>query len=307
MADNPHARTIKPKLELVNALVLSRDEVDRVDTAKQLWDLANNEGLTELLGVLPLSRSTWVFDSEDVFLYQRATEPKSVSLAQGTSAWSCEAWQQAMGLVPTQVPLTAEIYAGDWASLVRKEAVRLQKSFNMSAVEQANTLSLPCTAQWDTKHWKVKFDQVEWVVVAYDDTPGMSRPNYAELEEFLTWLIASAGEAQVNKKSAKCDYQPQVQAWADCVEGLRGLHQMLGQPGKDFSPWLVRVWHCVWPIVYREQHVLRERADLDQVRRELKACMEAQPRLCLWMFVFAKLVCQSQVGTGLGFCADYRN
>jgi len=41
------------------------------------------------------------------------------------------------------------------------------------------------------------------------------------------------------------------------------------------------------------------------LRRELKACLDAQPRLCMWMFLFAKLICQTQLSTGLGFCADF--
>ncbi len=103
----------------------------------------------------------------------------------------------------TQVPLTAEVNGSDWASLVRKEAVRLQQSFNMHAVEQATTLRLPCTAYWDTQAWSVSFDQVNWVVVRYDEVPSMTRPSYTELEEFLTWQIASAGEQVVNKKESQ--------------------------------------------------------------------------------------------------------
>lgn len=307
VADNPLAKTIKPKLELINALVLSRGEVDLAGAAKQLWTLAEGAGLSELLGVVPCARSKWVYSTDDAFLFERASDSPSVSLAQQSSDWNFDKWMQAIGLLKTQVPLTAEVNGSDWASLVRKEAVRLQQSFNMHAVEQATTLRLPCTAYWDTQAWSVSFDQVNWVVVRYDEVPSMTRPSYTELEEFLTWQIASAGEQVVNKKSPKCDFQPQLPPWAGCVPSLTGLHQLMSRSSGDFSPWLVRVWQCIWPIVYREQQVLHERADLALVRCELKICFAAQPQLCLWMFVFAKLVCQTQVGTGLGFCADFRD
>ncbi len=307
VADNPLARTIKPKLELINALALSRGESDRADAAKQLWALAEAEGLTELLGVVPIAQSKWVFSADDVFLYERSSKAIGVSLAQRSTNWNCDAWQQALGLVDTEVSLVAEVNGGDWASLVRQEAVRLQRAFNMSAVEQATTLRLPCTARWDTRSWSVRFDQVNWVVVNYDDIPYVARPSFAELEEFLVWTIAAGGEKAINKRSPKCDFTPQSPPWADCIESLSGLHQLFSRSPNDFSPWLVRVWHCIWPIVYREQHILHERADLDHVRKEIKICLAAQPQLCLWMFVFAKLVCQTQAGTGLGICADYHD
>lgn len=307
VADNPLAKTIKPKLELINSLVLSRGQADLADAAKQLWALAESFGLSDLLGIVPSARSKWTFRSDDAFLYERVGDSTSVTLAQQSNGWSFDQWTQALGLVPTQVALTAEVNGGDWASLVRQEAVRLQKSFNMHAVEQANTLRLPSTAHWDTQAWTVSFDQVDWVKVGYDEVPSMTRPSSGELEELLIWFLASAGEPVVNKKAPKCDFQPQTPPWAGCIASLAGLHQILSRSTKDFAPWLVRVWHCVWPIVYREQQVLHERADVALVRCELKICFAAQPQLCLWMFVFAKLVCQTQVGTGLGFCADFRD
>jgi hypothetical protein len=309
VAENPIARTIKPRLDLVNALVLARTETDRLDMARQLWDLAEQSGLTELLRVVPTARTQWVFDSDDVFLYRRVASslPSTTASKPTLGSFSFEAWQQAIGLLPTEVPLTAEIFNADWASLVRKEALRLQQSFSMSAIGASNTLTLPCRARWDLKSWSVHFDSIDWVVVRYEETPSMSRPRYEELEELLTWLIATSGESTVSKKNSQCDFRPQVPAWMDCVPGLSGLHSLLSKSPNDFSPWMVRVWHCVWPIVYREQQVLRERADVAVVRNELRICLTAQPQLCLWMFLFAKLACQTQVGTGLGFCADFRD
>ncbi|MEZ6152428.1 MAG: hypothetical protein R3C09_20200 [Pirellulaceae bacterium] len=325
-ADNPLARTIKPQIELVNTLGRSRAEADRAQVAQELWQVSQREVLSDLLHVLPVYRAQWDFPSDDKFIYRRrdagtvlaampgdSSEPSSSNVARrsavGTAAASANgdfaAWCSAMGLSSLEVPLTAEVFSGDWASLVRSEAVRLQQSLSLSAVAQATTLQLPCTARWDTQGWSITFDQVDWVVIAYDELPVMQRPTYAELEEPLSWLLATANDTLVVKRAANCNFTPTPTAWEDCVASLQPLHAGLREQPGSYAPWLLRTWHCVWPTVYREQQVLHERADIDVLRRELKACLDAQPRLCMWMFLFAKLICQTQLSTGLGFCADF--
>lgn len=308
VASHPLARTIKPQLELVNTLSRSRAEADRAQAAKELWGLAQPAGLSELLDVLPVHRAQWAFPSEDKFLLRRrdaTTTDEGVHEASGVSSGSFEGWRQAIGLDSLEVPLTAEVFSGDWASLVRSEAVRLQKPLSLSAVPQATTLQLPCTARWDTVSWSVSFDQVDWVVLKYDELPVMARPTYAELQQQLMRILTTANSTLIGKQSANCAFSATGVAWRECVASLQPLHVDVHRQASQFSPWLLRTWNCVWPVVYREQHVLHERADIDVVRRELKACLEAQTKLCLWMFLFAKLICQSQLTTGLGFCADF--
>ena len=293
VASHPLARTIKPQLELVNTLSRSRAEADRAQAAKELWDLAQRAGLSELLDVLPVYRAQWSFPSEEKFLFRRrdaTTTDEGVHEASTIASGSFESWRKAIGLEPLEVSLTAEVFSGDWASLVRSEAVRLQKPMSLSAVPQATTLQLPCTARWDRSNWSVSFDQADWVVKRYDELPVMDRPPYAELQQQLMLILTTANNTLVGKQSANCAFSATGAAWQECVASLKPL---------------LRTWNCVWPVIYREQHVLHERADIDVVRRELKACLEAQSKLCLWMFLFAKLICQSQLTTGLGFCADF--
>ncbi len=321
-AENPLARTIKPQLELVNTLSRSRAEADRAQAAQELWQVAQREGLSDLLNVLPVYRAKWDFPSDDKFIYRRrdaasttsdsASPNRSPTTATETARTppaatsdACETWYRAMGLKSLEVPLMAEVFSGDWASLVRSEAVRLQQSLSLSAVAHATTLQLPCTARWDTQAWSITFDQVDWVVINYEDLPVMPRPTYTELEEQLAWLLATANDTLLAKRAANCNFAPAEAAWEGCVASLQPLHASLRRQSNGYPPWLLRTWYCVWPIVYREQHVLRERADIDVLRRELKACLDAQPRLCIWMFLFAKLICQTQLSTGLGFCADF--
>lgn len=308
VASHPLARTIKPRLELVNTLSRSRAEADRAQAAKDLWELAQSAGLGELLDVLPVHRAQWKFPSDDNFLYRRRdaiTTDDGVHEASNVVSGSFESWRQAIGLDSLEVPLTAEVFSGDWARLVRSEAVRLQQSLSLSAMPQATTLQLPCTARWDTASWSVSFDQVEWMVVRFDELPVMDRPTNAELQERLLRMLTAANSTLVNKQAANCAFSATGSLWQECVTSLQPLHTSLHRQAGEFSPWLLRTWNCVWPIVYREQHVLHERADIDVVRRELKACLETQTKLCLWMFLFAKLICQSQLTTGLGFCADF--
>ena len=92
------------------------------------------------------------------------------------------------------------------------------------------------------------------------------------------------------------------------MKRLEHLHkQILTTQANDFAPWFRRTWACVWTVVYREQNVLRGQANVDVVRAELAACVSTVPRLTTWMFVFAKLICENQLGRGLGICGDYTN
>ncbi len=325
VAENPLARSIKPQLELINTLSRSRAEGDRAQAALEMWQVAQREGLSELLSVLPVNGPVWNFSSDDRFIYRRRdadtasaaasddrSKPSSCEVARhstgglptASTVADFDTWCSAIGLKPLEVPLTAEVFGGDWASLVRSEAVRLQKSLSLSAVAPASTQQIPCVARWDMRAWSIRFDPIDWVVIAYDELPAMQRPAYAELAERLSRLMATANDTLVVKQAANCNFAPARAAW---VASLQPLHASLRSQPSRYAPWLTRTWYCVWPIVYREQQVLRERADIAALRRELKACLDAQPRLCMWMFLFAKLVCQTQLSTGLGFCADFRD
>src|SRR5690606_15599849 len=153
-ADHPLARTIKPKLELVDHLSKSLPDVDRREAAKAMWSFAQAEHLTDLLWILPINQPSWVFDRDDIFMYLRNENTVAKEL-------TLDDWLQALGIVPGSFRLTAEVTSGDWAGLVRKEAVRLQHAVSLGTAVGASTLHLPCTAHWDLKSWTVKFDQLD--------------------------------------------------------------------------------------------------------------------------------------------------
>ncbi len=296
-ASNPLARTIKPSLEWIDRLSMSREDPHRLEAAQALWDFAHSNGLQELIWLLPARATSWMFDRDDIFTFatRLTDEPQR----------DFQRWTECLGLVPGSFDLVAEVTGSDWAGLVRKEAVRLQHSLDTTAVQQASNLRLPCTAKWDMSRWAVRFAQVDWIVSSYDDPPVAPRPAFAETEESLLWAIASANESLLEKRSAQCPPAQHQPTWRSCAPHLQALHAAFASQAATFSPWMTRVWNCVWPIVYREQNVLNAKADLNHLRAELRDCLAAHPRLVMWMFLYAKLACQLHLGRGLGLLADY--
>jgi hypothetical protein len=300
-AEIPATRTIKAKLEWVDAVCLNRPDVDRMAAAKELWSFAETEGLSGLLQIVPTNHSPWVFDREDIFIYERTPE----GLAELKRAWSLEAWTQSLGIQPSKFALVAEVTSSDWMALVRSEAVRLKQTLNTAAVTQTSTMHLPCTGRWDGKSWAVQFDQLDWIYVNYEDPVTVTRPSYAEMETALIEALSFASTNVVAKSGPSSSYALRPAQWMNCSERLMPIHQLVMDNAGGFAPWIAKVWSCVWPVIYREQNVLKGQADLDVIRRDIKECLNAQPRLTVWMFMFAKLVCQSQLSRGLGFCADF--
>lgn len=294
----PASRTIKSKLEWIDTLCKDRPDQDRMAAAKDLWAFCESEGLKELLTIVPTSQSIWQFSREDIFNYQRRQSPAA-------SLTDFESWTGAIGLQPAKFELTAEVTARDWTDLVRSEAVRLRRALNTTTIGQESLKRLPCTASWADNGWSVQFDQVDWVIVQYEGSVSVQRPQLEAIEEAIAWSLANAHDTVLNKSVERCDFVLEQSIWMDCVEKLKQIHQMVLSNAKDFSPWFLRAWDCVWPIVYREQNQLNGKADLNWIRAETKECMTAQSRLTVWMFMFAKLSYQIIVGGGLGHCADF--
>lgn len=297
-AEIPASRTIKSKIEWIDTLCQDRPGQDRQAAATELWNYCESEGLTELLKIVPTNQLVWQFSRDDIFSYRRAENPADLQLQ------DLQGWSRAIGILPSKFALIAEVTAGDWTELVRQEAVRLRHTLNTSAVGQASIKHLPCTASWADNLWSVQFDQVDWIVVRYEDFVSVPRPSLEAVEETIAWSMAYAHES-VLVRSSKCDFILEHSSWMDCVEKLKPIHQMVLSNSRDFSPWFNRAWDCVWPVIYREQNYLNGKADINFIRSEIKACLTAQPRLTVWMFLFAKLTCQFMVGRGLGQCADF--
>ncbi len=297
VAQNPIARQVKPLLDTVNDLTRFNSEADRLASAQKLWDFAAAEGLRGLLEVLPIQQSTWKFDDDETFNYLHANREPIPDFA---------AWTRCLGLTAGEFPLQAEVTSGDWLTLLRQEAVRLQRPTNVAAMPQGTNLTLPCTARWSLQNWSVSFDQAEWVSVQYDDPFTVPRVTFADISEKVLWMITEAQDVCIPKTVPNCTVDVVDHPWMACAERLATLHlRILVQEAKYFSPWFRRAWACVWPVIYREQNVLRGQAQIDPLRQEIAACIAAVPRLTLWMFTMAKLLCEIQFGRGLGISAHY--
>lgn len=309
VAREPVAQRIKPMLETVNDLTRPHCEGDRRVSARRLWDFASEEGLLGMLGIMPIEQPVWIFDTDDTFAYRRQPGSDQAVQATGTSdgtALTFDRWTSLLGIDSCEIPLIAEVNSRDWSSLLRQEAVRLQQSLSTAAVPAGLTLHLKCKAQWDTTRWSIRFDDAQWMVVAYDDPFSVERPTMQDITDPLSWAIAQANDTLVPKAAGKLQWPAEPTPWIDCVPAMRALHEsILVSQAKHYAPWFRRVWTSVWTVIYREQNVLGGRANIDQVRQELAVAIKEAPRLTLWMFVLAKLVCECQLGRGLGISADY--
>lgn len=298
-AEVPASRTIRSKIEWIDILSQDRPNQDRMTAASDLWNYCQSEGLLELLKIVPTSQPIWQFSRDDIFSFRRRQDSSAHNLS------NLESWIHAIGLQPATFELTAEVTAQDWTELVRNEAVRLKQSLNTAAVGQSSIKHLPCTARWSNNLWSVQFDQIDWIIVHYEDYVSVPRPQLELCDEPISWAIANAHESILTKSGGANDFRIEKSDWMDCVERLKPVHQLVLGNSSDFSPWFNRAWDCVWPTIYREQNLLNGKADINWIRSEMKACVTAQPRLTVWMFMFAKLICQFMVGRGLGQCADF--
>ena len=299
VANEPTAKRIKPLLDTINDLSRMNTESNRIESAQKLWDFAGTENLKPLLEIVPVQQPTWTFDRDDPFVYQHPTKADITDF---------DSWTKSIGIVPCEVPLIAEVANADWLSLVRKEAVRLQRTLSTSGMPSGLNLKLPCKAVWDLTNWSVSFDQADWVQLRYEEPFSAERPDLTEFDDSVSMLIAQANESLIPKGVPTCTNVNNNAPWISCVKRLEFLHkQILTTQAAEYSPWFRRTWACVWTVVYREQNVLRGQANVDVVRAEVSACVSTVPRLTTWMFVFAKLICENQLGRGLGICGDYTN
>lgn len=303
-AKEPIAQQIKPLLETINELTRQHGEGDRVASARRLWDFSVNDGLLGMLQLMPLRQPNWVFDRDDQFLYTRRSEGAPSGSTTAGAGLDFDTWLGWLGLQPCEVALTAEVNSRDWQSRLRQEAVRLQQTLNTAAMPSGLTLRLNCHAVWDLQHWSIRFDDAQWMRIPYEDPFSVERPEFSEIEETILWAMAEAHDGLQPK--SPCAVQVEPGPWMNCVPRFKELHErVLVKDAKKYSAWFRRVWSCVWTIIYREQNVLRGQANIDTVRQEAAAIIKEAPRMTLWMFVFAKLACECQLGRGLGVSADY--
>lgn len=299
VAREPAAQRIKPLLDCADALSRMNSEADRGEAAARLWEYATTEDLKPLLEIIPFQQQVWQLDPDETFVFHHQALPAIDDLA---------TWMTCLGAVPGEVRLVAHVTSKDWLNHLRDSALRQQRSMNVSSMPTGLNLELPCTATWDLTRWTMRFDQADWVHVSYEEPFAAARPAIEQLEEQLAWLIAAANDKRIPKTIAKWSQASEFANWMACVPNFELLHrQVLIRDAKHFHPWFRRIWSAVWPVMYRQYNVLRGQVELETIRRELAACVEHAPQLTVWLFVFSKLVCTYQLGTGLGISGLFSN
>jgi hypothetical protein len=295
----PAAQRVKPLVSDVDAIGSNNPETDRLAAATRLWEFANTERLLPFLDIIPSQCHAWKFEDDESFIFE--AKPN-------WSAADKDSWLRAVGVVSFDIELTAEVNKEDWYTLIRREMVRNGRSFNANALPDGTLLKLPCQASWDTKSWSMKFENPSWLAIQYESGFFAPRPAMADIEDKITMAIIETIESLKLKSTISNTQFLDDSSWIQSIEKLAPLHNsVLLKNDFGASPQFRRTWACVWPVVYREQNKLKGENDVNRLRKELEYSFQNGPRLTLWLFVFAKLICKMQTGTGLGACGEFRD
>jgi hypothetical protein len=310
----PAARTVKPLLSDIDLLCQSRNVEERPAAAERVWDMAAQFDLIPLLSLVPTSRPVWHFYDEELFVFHNRSSLDSASqspdASESTRVFTDKlSWQAAIGVIPSEFSLDGVVTAGDWADLLRDEAVRQRRPMSMNAFvnDQKGTVTQPCTARFDSGNWTIRFNNADWITREYDDAFSTSRISTEQVVDMAVESLVSCDNSLLPRSSPK-DFVDTEQPWLDSVESLAELHHQALQ-GKSAigNAWQRKAWGCVWPVIYREQNKLSQPCDLGKLRLELADCFQNVPQLTIRTFALAKLICTAQIRSGLGVCGDFSN
>ncbi len=293
----PDARLVKPMMTDIDTVCQLREQADQEAAALRVWEYATANGLQPILEILPTQQTEWRFHDDEIFVYR---------LAKPASCQSISEWSNLLGILPAEFPLIATVTEADWADLLRKEAVRQRKSINVTAMSESGTQEQPCVAKWDRKQWSITFDKAEWVTISHEDPFVTDRFSLDEVQDRIMTAAIDAETRLIPKTVPGVNYGFET-AWMNSVSSLLPLHQAVLQgQSKNSNAWFRKTWAAVWPVIYREQNRLSQPCELHHIRSQLAECFATVPRLTVWMFVMAKLVCVAQLNRGLGVGGDFR-
>jgi hypothetical protein len=296
-ASNETARRIRPWITDIGHLCASEKTEGQLESASRVWNYGQGNGLTGLLSCTPLHASTWKFEEDECFQFERGLPASPIE--------SEQAFCESLGLVSVQVPLRASVTASDWTNLLRREAVRRSKPLNVQAIPSGSMLHVECVGNWDTQRWQVTFLQPDWLSLEPSGVVQSERPEKDARDALLLDAIAYANRNfQVAAKLSR--FEASDALWMSCVDRMYDWHRSVLLTNElGLHPWFRRVWSGVWPVIYRERNRLRGACDLQTLRTELAECFASAPLLTEWMFVFARLACELQWERGLGIAGDF--
>ena len=294
----PAARQVRPLLTDIDCISQSRESAEQKVAAERVWEFVSQHDLTPLATLCPTHCEQWDFDGEEMFVFSRPSE--SIKPVE-----TFEQWNQALGLETAEFDIIGTTTSSEWSDLLRSEAVRQRRGMTVPNTV-GHTLHLPAIAKWADSNWTITFEQTDWIQRTSDLAFQTDRYEQTHIDAVAMQCAEVAHKAML-KTSLQSAQASSDREWMSSVEKLSSLHQNLLSTYSDSkSVWFRKVWCAVWPVIYREQNVLNQPCDLIQLKAELADCFTTLPKLTIWMFIYARLICGASLAGGLGVCGRYR-
>ena len=293
------------------SLTTIREKADSLESSMEsLWKYGCENDLKWLLTLIPATQLHWLLDSTDEFTIEQTVSP-DVSDAK---AWAC-----AMGIHDWSTQVTMRILSGDfvsWQRRVARQGANAPVGFTMESSAKA-MMELKTTACWKANQWvdgvwTFSIDGQSTMVHSVEEPIQVARPDWKVTEENAILSIQAADERfQKLRKQSTGSAIPQGDwaGWCESIPSLEPLHQeVLGGRDMNLTSPFRGIWATVWPIIYcRRKRLKRGTCGLVDVRQKLDCCFQADPKLVTWLLVFGDLLCQAQVGDGLGIAAKFKS
>jgi hypothetical protein len=303
-------------IDCITSLTTIREKADSLDASiDSLWQYGLSNELKWLLVSIPSTQSNWVLDGLDLFSIEQNEPPKIEDAA---------AWANAMGIRDWTTHVTMKILSGDfvsWQRRVARQGANAPTGFTMESSGKS-TLELKTTASWKANQWvdgtwTFAIDGQATMVHTVEEPICVHRPEAKATFENALLTIQSADErfSRLRKKTSGNNItqgnesQGKWSDWCESVESLGDLHlAVLCGEGLHCSPTFQGIWATVWPIIFcRRKKLKRGTCGLTDLRHRLDHCFQADPQLVTWMLVFGELLCNLQIGDGLGIAAKFKN
>lgn len=298
-------------IDTLCSLTTIREKVDTLESSiGSLWKFGVENDLKWLLTFIPTTQLHWNLDSTDVFTIEQSVSPSIEDSA---------SWASAMGIHDWTTQVTMKILSGDfvsWQRRVARQGANAPVGFTMESSGKA-MLELQTMATWKANDWAdgtwtFAINGQSTMVETIEEPITVARPEWKLTEENALLTLQGADERfgrQRKKASGSAIPQGDWSSWCESVPTLEGMQlAVLDGRGLNCSSTFKGIWATVWPIIYcRRKRLKRGTCGLVDLRKKLDCCFQADPLLVTWILVFGELLCQSQVGDGLGIAAKFKN
>ena len=297
-------------IDSICSLTTIREKADSLDSnLESLWNFGLENDLKWLLTMIPSTQLNWILDSTDMFTIEQTVPP----VIEDAKTWAC-----AMGIHDWKTHVTMRILSGDfvsWQRRVARQGANAPVGFTMESSGKA-MLELKTSAEWKANNWAdgtwtFLIEGQATMVHVVEEPIQVVRPDWKATEETTLLTIQAADDRfQKLRKQSTGSAIPQGDwsAWCESIPALEPLHQfVLGSGEMNLTPPFRGIWATVWPIIYcRRKRLKRGTCGLVDLRKKLDCCFQADPKLVTWLLVFGELLCQAQVGDGLGIAAKFK-